>query len=91
MQDFHTQAVFPIIFDDSPDQVTDGRLGHGRVLDEGLLAKVDVETALLSMSNYGKSQYSNTKGKLESAVHLCPVCPKIFITSIEGNRDLDGS
>ena len=63
MQALHTQAVFPIIFDDSPDQVTDGRLGHGRVLDEGLLAKADVQTALLSMSNYGKSQYPDSKGK----------------------------
>ena len=79
MQDSHIQTVFPIIFDDSSDQGTDVRLGHGSVLDEGLLAKADAQTVLLSMSNYGKSQNSDSKGKSRSVCCFRPAGPKSFI------------
>jgi len=64
MQDLHTHAVFPIIFDDSSDFIGSVELGDGDTRDEGLLAKSNVRAALLSMSGYGKPQYSDTKGKL---------------------------
>jgi len=63
MQNIHTQAVFPIIFDDSSDLVGSVELEDGDAQDEGLLAQSNVRVALLSMSGYGKPQYSDTKGK----------------------------
>lgn len=63
MQNIHTEAVFPIIFDDSSDLVGSVEFDDGEAQDEGLLAQSDVRAALLSMSGYEKSQYPDTKGK----------------------------
>lgn len=63
MQDIHTQAVYPLIFDDSSDLVGSVELGDGDAQDEGLLVKANVRAALLPMSGYGKPQYPDTKGK----------------------------
>ena len=63
MQDLQTQAGFPIIFDDSSDVIGSVELDDGDAQDEGLLANSNVRAALLSMSGYGKPQYSNTEGK----------------------------
>jgi hypothetical protein len=63
MQNIHTEAVFPIIFDDSSDLVGSVEFDDGEAQDEGLLAQSDVRAALLSMSGYGKSRYPDTKGK----------------------------